>query len=539
MFTPSWAVLRLDVMFNTKLDVIFVFHGDINDETKYSPSEGPVCIHLGNGFRSWRGDEDPRVEQNDYARRAVRAYQPEETWYPPFLAVPHLPQLHPSFWATWRNWFGVVFNFEYDRLTWIIGWLNLLTQIVISLTVLMVATNLLLPGFKPELRASYSNLAIPSWRSGGAVSGKAPVMSESDAAPVIPESGPYTLVRAMPVSRELRDLTTKHHKVLRDNWAFLHGRFVQETEAIANQLSSLVTPTMRLTRLQSLNNVGVDEPEVLNILDLLRATGETFSQEAETQARWNSEVLSKWVSLAAWWSWDEPGFTPWRYLPAAIPAKSADMALHLFTTAVVPRNARARGLVDEFVCSGTGGLLPWPGMRAHYAAARDRLFALRRLLVALETSLRDASGERARYTSLDPVLRTGIKVVGTARDAADVALEAARDIVQGLDALCANTTFAAELGWRVDARENSGLVKQYLSDDPEPAARGRWWRRWGWGWWRKQKREALQETSDGLVVARNGQEVAGIWLSFAPYDEAVDDLTATARVVWESRYDRT
>ncbi|KAI1207472.1 uncharacterized protein F4807DRAFT_462624 [Annulohypoxylon truncatum] len=568
MFSPSWSILNLRLPNNEDQKIIFVFHGDIADRSKFTPSPLPVCLFLGHGARTWRSDSPPPVNDLSpnfiqFAGSAVRARHRTQNpnnrnpdFNPNFLQVPKLGYLirtQPIIRAL-----KSAFNFVRTNF---IDVLSIITQVFVGATLLMIVTVFISPAFLYKLRGAFNgpkvtpipsepivvssssgsntasvissqhttvqvpggpevDLVISSETDTIPLSGEpevAPVHS-SDATIVSPEpvaapiqpSG-YTLVRTIPICRDLRELISSHHTILHENWAYMHGGFVVDIENLIADLKRYIAPS------------DTDEPAAVDILYQLSSIEETLKTHRDIQKRWEDEVLTNWINLGTWWSWDDPDFNPEAYLDAKIPPNAATLAQGIFETIVTPRNARIHRIVDEVVCSGYQGQVPWHGMVTHYSNARYSLASLDSQLLLLERLVADMkprvtlTGNMGRYT--ESVLRT----VGDARQAASLGMNAALAMNEGMATMCEKMKNSAESNWRLSARDNEKLVRDYLQGDADPVEVEHGFLQWiGW------------KPEQPHPVTRDGEKIAALWLTSETNDKAADDMAEAVLVVWNT-----
>ncbi|KAI1371556.1 hypothetical protein F4677DRAFT_464160 [Hypoxylon crocopeplum] len=511
MAPPPWSLLRLRLPGDEIQDVIFVYHGDAKGNISFTPSELPVALHLGRGFRSWRGDSGPQAEIQSTSILAARVRRSDH--YDEFLRAPSLPteilaapssRIRSS--LHWRRFIVAILHF----------------MTIISLLLPTIILAVLLVAQKAE---SVDISSFSQWlNSSGWLSAASPN-------PILIPRHPYTLLKTMATTQDLRDLISTHHQSLHDSWAILHEDFSPAIEDTVKELNLLTTPSSPLTP---------SHPDASDVLNLLVVVRKTFDKALEEQAYWNNEVLAKWTSLAAWWNWGEPNYSPWNHLPALIPANDTAYALDTFVSVVSRHNERVYRLVDEIVCSGYDGLLPWHGMQAHYAQARDALFDLHKDLRTLFIRLanRDRS-DLIKTGQVDLVLGHLLTIVHRAHMAAKVGRDAAQLIGEEIGTICKTAMQITRSEWRITAQGNDSLSREYGSlyynstkpiediASPQP------------GRILAQLWDRIRGLGGGNKIAVTGDdniEVTEMWLAWPPTVEAVNDLSTVARVVWESRY---
>lgn len=174
--------------------------------------------------------------------------------------------------------------------------------------------------------------------------------------------------------------------------------------------------------------------------------------------------------------------------------------LNTFTSVIEPQNFRIYHLADEILCSGYDSLLPWQGMRAHYAQAHDSLALLLQDIGGILSPLVRREEQRfSKKGEIDNLVEEFLSTAQWAYKTVQVGLGAARTLDVEIGSICATITQAAQLQWRVLAQDNSLLFHQFVPDG---------------------------DTDDVIEV----------WLSWPPTTEAISDLTDATSIVWGSRF---
>ncbi|KAI2768760.1 hypothetical protein F4815DRAFT_47956 [Daldinia loculata] len=477
MNPPPWSLLRLQVSEEERQDIILVYHGNAEEDVRFTPSAQPLCLHLGRGTRSWRGDTGFDLGQLSTAVEAVQARQGVD--HPELLRAPSVRDGIDPLSLVGRVRRGVS-QVPSDWRPRLIAVLQPLTIIAGIFTVVMWATMAFSPDLFRGHSMPHSKLHLPSIESSF--------------------SRPHTLIKTIPMTRNLRGLLLKHHKPLHDSWAALDEKFDPEVETAINKLNMLLTPSSALNPPSNIYSTGDYEASPAEILNMLNALHTNLRAHGQHRKSWDNEALAKWINMAAWWSWGEPDFDPWNYLPESISGNNTATILNTFTSVIEPQNFRIYHLADEILCSGYDSLLPWQGMRAHYAQAHDSLALLLQDIGGILSPLVRREEQRfSKKGEIDNLVEEFLSTAQWAYKTVQVGLGAARTLDVEIGSICATITQAAQLQWRVLAQDNSLLFHQFVPDG---------------------------DTDDVIEV----------WLSWPPTTEAISDLTDATSIVWGSRF---
>ncbi|KAI0844922.1 hypothetical protein F5Y00DRAFT_266137 [Daldinia vernicosa] len=488
MNPPPWSLLRLQLSEGERQDIIFVYHGNAEEDVRFTPSTGPLCLNLGRETRSWRSDAGFDLGRLTTAAEATRARRRVDD--PNLLRAPSVRDgIDPvSLIGRIRR---VVSQLPSNRPPHLITVFQSLTIIAGIFTMVMWAT----VTFSPNTIAACKNV----FRSRSSTHSKLnPNSIEPTTEPT--SARPHTLIKTIPMARNLRGLLLEHHKPLHDSWAALDEQFELEVETAINKLNLLLTPSSALNPPSNVYSAGDYEASPAEILNMLNALHSNLRRHGQYRESWDNEALAKWINMAAWWSWGEPDFDPWNYLPESISGNNTATILNTFTSVIEPQNSRVYHLVDEVLCSGYDSLLPWQGMRSHYAQAHDSLALLLQDIGGILPPL--ARREEQRFSKKGEIDNLVGKFLSTAQWAyktAQVGLSAAQTLDVEIGSICATITQAAKLEWRVLARDNSLLFHQFVADN-------------------------------------NIDNLREVWLTWPPTTEAVSDLTDATSIVWGSRF---
>ncbi|KAI0880923.1 uncharacterized protein GGS22DRAFT_192760 [Annulohypoxylon maeteangense] len=534
---PSWSIFNFRLKNGTNQKVIFVFHGDVDDRTRFTPASLPICLHLGNGERTWRGDHRPYLRgsnADEWVDRAVRArntirepddpYDPD--FDPDFLRVPEVQEgVEPAP----PRWPIVFLQQKKQR---VIRWIqrdsvynslyaltrNMVIMTLVLTAIFLVSVNPNTPQTTGPKRVkinegpisiitqyvpfiSHEDSEVP-------LTGENPMVTQNDAglitaAPIQSDSGPFTAVQTMPVPQSLLDLVSQHHGVIYDSWSYMHREFVEDTRFLARRLTVFTAPKM------STSQSKVDESDVLNIMTRLNTIQETLNGQKKIWSQWNGQALTNLVNLATWWSWDDSKFDPERFLLSRIPASDTAVALKSFESTVVPRNARVQKLLDQVVCSGSDGDIPWEGLRAHYAEVGKSFNSARADMREIEVLVQELRGRRTDGGALAMRMDDVLVAVGKAHHVATRGINAAKAMTDGLEAVCLTSEKTAQLGWRLNPRDHEDLVRKFLPQSQSGV---------------RNMLPAFMKTADATEL----------WLSSEISEKAVDDVTEAAWIVWSS-----
>ncbi|KAI0098502.1 hypothetical protein F4814DRAFT_124887 [Daldinia grandis] len=488
MNPPPWSLLRLQVSEEERQDIILVYHGNAQGNVRFTPSTQPVCLHLGRGTRSWRGDVGFDVGELRTAVEAAQARQGVDN--PELVRAPSVRDgIDPlSFFGRVRRSVGRPIPNWRPHL---IAGLETLIRIFTILTVVTWATII----FSPNTIFALKN-----------VFDRRPMSRPTAYRPSIEStenlyfSRPHTLIKTIPMTRNLRGLLLKHHKPLHDSWASLDEKFDLEVEMAIDKLNLLLTPSSALNPSRHIHSTGDYEMSSGEILNMLKVLHDNLRRHGKHRKAWDNEALAKWINMAAWWSWGEPDFDPWNYLPESISGNDTATVLNTFTSVIEPQNSRIYRLADEILCSGYDSLLPWQGMRAHYAEAHSNLALLLQDIGGILSPLGRREEQRfSKKGEIDKLVEEFLSAAQWAYNTVQVGLSAARALDVEMGLICATITQAAQLEWRIQARDNSHLFRQFVSD-------------------------------------RRIDNVIEVWLSWPPTAEAISDLTDATSIVWGSRF---
>ncbi|KAI1656000.1 hypothetical protein F4813DRAFT_365001 [Daldinia decipiens] len=481
MEPPPWSLLRLQVSEGERQDIILVYHGNAEEDVRFTPSEEPLFLQLGRETRSWRGDAGFDLGQLSTAVNAVQARQGAD--YPELLRAPSVRDGIDPLSLVGRVRRGVS-QIPSDWRPRLIAVLQPLTIIAGILTVVMWATTAFSPDLFRGHSTPHSKLHVPS--------------IESTADSYLFQ--PHTLIKTIRMTRNLRDLLLKHHKPLHDSWAVLDEKFDLEVETTINKLNMLLTPSSALNSPSNIYSTGDYEASPAEILNMLNALHTNLRAHGQHRKSWDNEALAKWINMATWWSWGEPDFDPWNYLPESISGNDTATILNTFTSVIIPQNSRIYHLVDEILCSGYDSLLPWQGMRAHYAQAHDSLALLLEDVGGILSPLARRGEHRfSKKGEIDNLVEEFLSTAQWAYNTVQVGLGAARTLDVEIGSICATITQAAQIEWRVLARDNSLLFRQFVPDGDK-------------------------------------DNVIEVWLTWPPTTEAIADLTDATSIVWGSRF---
>ncbi|KAI8965466.1 hypothetical protein F5Y11DRAFT_312366 [Daldinia sp. FL1419] len=449
MAAPIWNLLRLRISKTDVQDFLLVYHGTAEHGNDFTPSDDPICLHVGRGARSWRGHSGLEAQRLNTAREAVEARQGGIDRS--LLAAPSVkagidpislvkPRRNATTWyfSNWNSYF-----FEHSSL--LLYSLRILAISLLLINVVLWLGISLSPG--TVIAATGRIVTSPITPPGFYVPG---IESPS------PYSPPHIIVEPIKITESFV-LKIKDHAILYGSWAAIVLEFESEVEKTLEELG-------RTDEVDYADGSGLSTAETLNLLNILRGNikdSKTSHKSSDNQA------MDKWAEMAAWWKLQGGGFDPWNYVQRLISVDNVAAAQNAFMSVVEKRNFRVYNLINQTLCSGTGGKLPWHGVSTHYAKAHANLTLLQRQLSDAQGPLKSKAGQLSSKTA--GIVADFLPKLERALTAAGDGSSAAESLHKELDSTCDVFQQAAQLGWRITAQENPLLFDRFMPNNPQEA----------------------------------------------------------------------